>query len=42
LFETAVGKKILLELPESAHSDITVSAPEKFQKAITEFLSSLL
>ncbi len=42
LFETAVGQKILLELPESAHSDITVSAPEKFQKAITEFLSSLL
>lgn len=41
LFKTAVGKKILLELPESAHSDITISAPEKFQSAIMEFLSGL-
>jgi uncharacterized protein len=41
LFKTAVGKKILLELPESAHSDITISAPDKFQSAIMEFLSGL-
>lgn len=41
LYETAIGEKTLLELPESAHSDITVSAPEKFEKAISDFLSSL-
>ncbi len=41
LYKTAVGKKTLLELPESAHSDITSSAPDKFQSAITEFLSAL-
>lgn len=41
LYQTAVGKKILLELPESAHSDITVSAPEKYQQAIMEFISGL-
>ncbi len=41
LYKLAVGKKILLELPESSHSDITVSAPEEFQQAITEFLSTL-
>jgi len=41
LFKIAVGKKILLELPETAHSDITMSAPEKFQSAIEEFLSGL-
>ena len=41
LYNTAVGKKILLELPETAHSDITISAPDKFQQAITEFLSTL-
>lgn len=42
LYDQAVGKKILLRLPKSAHSDITVSAPGEFQVAIEEFLSGLV
>lgn len=41
LYETAVGQKTLLQLPDSAHSDITVSAPDKFREAIKDFLKSL-
>lgn len=42
LYDNAVGKKVLLRLPKSAHSDITVSAPGEFQIAIEEFLSGLV
>ncbi|HEY9787412.1 MAG TPA: hypothetical protein V6D17_18630, partial [Candidatus Obscuribacterales bacterium] len=41
LFNEAIEPKMLLRLPETAHSDITHTAPAEYQREIENFLATV-